>query len=150
MLSRRRTRSMPAPWRTGAAQLGALHHTRRRPKLRWTKQLYRYQAAVRTHLSVTPYDDAAEQLVSSTVLEAAETMSDPADLINRAIEALEVRGHRSAGVQHARPAGESASCRSPWADVRSGRGTPCDTTLRAVLDACWSSRPTARRPASIA
>jgi TnpA family transposase len=54
-----------------------------------TKSLYRYQAAVRTRLSVTPYDDAAEKLVAKTTLEAAETMSDPADLINRAIETLQ-------------------------------------------------------------
>jgi TnpA family transposase len=53
-----------------------------------TKTLYRYQAVVRAHLSVTPYTEAGERLISSTTLEAAETMSDPADLINRAIEAL--------------------------------------------------------------
>ena len=56
---------------------------------RRTKSLYRYQAAVRTHLSVTPYGDAAEALVTRTTLEAAETMSDPADLINRAVETLQ-------------------------------------------------------------
>jgi hypothetical protein len=55
---------------------------------RRTKTLYRYQAAVRAHLSVTAYAEAAERLVSITTLKAAETMSDPADLINRAIEAL--------------------------------------------------------------
>ena len=55
---------------------------------RRTKTLYRYQAAVRTHLSVTTYGEAGERLISSTTLEAAQTMSDPADLINRAIEAL--------------------------------------------------------------
>ena len=55
---------------------------------RRTKTLYRYQAAVRTHLSVTTYAEAGERLISSTTLEAAQTMSDPADLINRAIEAL--------------------------------------------------------------
>ena len=49
---------------------------------------YSYQAAVRTYLSVTAYDAAAEQMLAGTVLDAAETMSDPADLINRAIEAL--------------------------------------------------------------
>lgn len=53
-----------------------------------TKTLYRYQAAVRAHLSVTPYADAGGRLVSSSTLEAAETMSDPADLINRAIDVL--------------------------------------------------------------
>ena len=54
----------------------------------WPSKLYRYHAAVRTHLGVTPYGETAERLLSSTVLDAAETMSDPADLINRAIEAL--------------------------------------------------------------
>ena len=54
-----------------------------------TKSLYRYQAAVRTYLSVTPYGDAAEELVTETTLETAETMSDPADLINRAVETLQ-------------------------------------------------------------
>ncbi|MBV9748429.1 MAG: Tn3 family transposase, partial [Acetobacteraceae bacterium] len=55
---------------------------------RRTKSLYRYQAAVRSYLSAAPYDDAAERMVADTVLAAAETMSDPADLINRAVEAL--------------------------------------------------------------
>jgi hypothetical protein len=53
-----------------------------------TKSLYRYQAAVRTHLSVTPYGGAGEELITRTTLETAETMSDPADLINRAVETL--------------------------------------------------------------
>lgn len=59
---------------------------------RRTKSLYRYQAAVRGHLSVTPYDDASERLIVGAVLESAETMSDPADLINRAVEALQAAG----------------------------------------------------------
>ena len=54
-----------------------------------TKSLYRYQAAIRAYLSVTPYGSSAEHLVRDTVLGAAETMSDPADLINRAVEALQ-------------------------------------------------------------
>src|SRR4051794_13859843 len=54
-----------------------------------TKSLYRYQAAVRVHLSAAPYDDAAERLATGAVLETAETMSTPADLINRSVEALE-------------------------------------------------------------
>ncbi len=57
-------------------------------EMRPTKSLYRYQAAVRSYLGVKPYGDGAEHLVTGTVLEAAETMSDPADLINRAVEAL--------------------------------------------------------------
>ena len=54
-----------------------------------TKSLYRYQAAVRSYLSVTHYDDVAEGLVTKTILETAETMSDPADLINQAVETLQ-------------------------------------------------------------
>jgi hypothetical protein len=54
-----------------------------------TKSFYRYQTVVRRHLSVMPYGDAAEELVTKTTLETAETMSDPADLINRAVEALQ-------------------------------------------------------------
>lgn len=38
------------------------------------------------HLGVTPYDEMAERLLSGIVLDAAETMSDPADVM--AIEAL--------------------------------------------------------------
>jgi len=71
-----------------AAQLGAAAPQAWADAVRRTKSLYRYQAVVRTYLSVTAYDDAAERLVAGTVLEAAETMSDPADLINRAVEAL--------------------------------------------------------------
>jgi hypothetical protein len=52
------------------------------------KTIYRYRNAVRAYLKVSPYDEAAEQLVTATVLKAATTMSDPADLINRAIEVL--------------------------------------------------------------
>ena len=55
-----------------------------------TKSLYRHQAAVRLYLSVTPYGDKAEALVTATTLQAAETMSDPADLINHAVETLQV------------------------------------------------------------
>ena len=51
-----------------------------------TSSLYRYQAVVRRHLAVTPYGDMAEELVIRTTLEAAETMSDPAGLINRSVE----------------------------------------------------------------
>ena len=72
-----------------AAQLGDGPPQAWPDEVRPTKSLYRYQAAVRTYLSVTAYDDAAEQMLTSTILDAAETMSDPADLINRAIEALQ-------------------------------------------------------------
>lgn len=54
-----------------------------------TKSLYRYRAEVRARLSVTPYGDAAKKSVERTILEATETMSDPADLINMAVETLQ-------------------------------------------------------------
>lgn len=50
--------------------------------------LHRYRRAVRAHLKLSTYADTGEAMVTTAVLEAAETMSDPADLINRAIEAL--------------------------------------------------------------
>jgi len=50
--------------------------------------LHHYRAAVRVYLKASIYAEAGEQLVTATVIEAAATMSDPADLINRAIEAL--------------------------------------------------------------
>lgn len=52
------------------------------------KTLYRYREAIRSYIRATSYDDTAERLVTDTVLAAAKTMSDPADLINRAVEAL--------------------------------------------------------------
>ncbi|HEY3997532.1 MAG TPA: DUF4158 domain-containing protein [Candidatus Xenobia bacterium] len=52
------------------------------------RTLVRYRVAVRSYLSATPYGEEGEKLVESIVLKAAETMSDPADLINAAIEAL--------------------------------------------------------------
>jgi hypothetical protein len=53
--------------------------------------LHHYRAAVRVYLKASIYAEAGEQLVTETVIEAAATMSDPADLINRAIEALSCR-----------------------------------------------------------
>jgi hypothetical protein len=43
-----------------AAQLGSAAPLAWAEKIRWSKSLYRYQAAVRSHLSVTPYGDAAD------------------------------------------------------------------------------------------
>jgi hypothetical protein len=71
-----------------AAQLGLAASEASADEMRRTKSLYRYQATVRSYLGVKPYGDEAGHLVTGTVLEAAETMSDPADLINRAVEAL--------------------------------------------------------------
>ena len=47
--------------------------------------LHRYRTAIRTHLGSTAFTKAGEGVVTQAVLGAAETMSDPADLINRAI-----------------------------------------------------------------
>ncbi len=71
-----------------ASQLGPPAPPAWPDEARRTKSLYRYQVAVRAHLSVGQYDEMAERLVVDTTLKAAETMSDPADLINRAVEAL--------------------------------------------------------------
>lgn len=72
-----------------ALQLGLPAPLAESKEARRTKSLYRYQAAVRAYLSVVPYGAAAEYLITEITLKAAETMSDPADLINRAIEALQ-------------------------------------------------------------
>lgn len=75
-----------------ASQLGLASLPAPPSEGRGTKTLYRYQAAVRAHLRVTPYGEVGERLVTGTILGAAATMSDPADLINRAIEALRDTG----------------------------------------------------------
>jgi TnpA family transposase len=72
-----------------AAQLGLKTPPSVADDIRRLSKLYRYHAAVRTYLGVMPYGKAAERLLTGTLLEAAETMSDPADLINRAIRALQ-------------------------------------------------------------
>ena len=73
-----------------AAQLGVAELPAWPDEVRLTKSLYRYQVAVRTYLSVTDYGAAAETMIADVVRDAAETMSDPADLINRAVEALQI------------------------------------------------------------
>jgi TnpA family transposase len=52
------------------------------------RTISRYRVAVRTYLSAAEYGEAGEKLIERIVITAAETMSDPADLINTAIEAL--------------------------------------------------------------
>ena len=71
-----------------AVQLGVAVPEALADEMRRTKSLYRYQAAARSYLGVKPYGGEAERLITGTVLEAAGTMSDPADLINQAVEAL--------------------------------------------------------------
>ena len=62
-----------------AVQLGITVHEASAGEMRRTKSHYRYQAAMRSYLGVKRYGDEAERLVTSTVLDAAKTMSDPAD-----------------------------------------------------------------------
>ena len=50
--------------------------------------LHRYRAATRSYLQITPWSGEAEKIVRTAVNKAAYTMSDPADLINVALEAL--------------------------------------------------------------
>jgi hypothetical protein len=74
-----------------ATQLGfavpqLLNETRRRTTL------HHYRAAIRLYLDAHAYDQAGDSLVSSTIIQAASTMSDPADLINRAVEELGAAG----------------------------------------------------------
>lgn len=53
-----------------------------------TKTLFRYRGLIRAHLGVRVYGEAGEPLIESAIRTAALTMSDPADLINLAIETL--------------------------------------------------------------
>ena len=50
--------------------------------------LYRHQAAVLEYLGVTSWGDQARELAESTMTKVAKTQTDPADLINAAVDAL--------------------------------------------------------------
>jgi hypothetical protein len=50
--------------------------------------LARYRYLIRTYLALTPYTNGGPRVVMDAVAQAALTMSDPADLINVAIEHL--------------------------------------------------------------
>src|SRR3989339_289976 len=52
------------------------------------KTFYRYKDAIRSYLNIKPYNEGGEEIIKSRVEKAAYTMSDPADLINVAIENL--------------------------------------------------------------
>ena len=52
------------------------------------KTLYRYRHVIRTYLDIKPYEDGGKHVVETAVQHAASTMSDPADLINLAVEHL--------------------------------------------------------------
>lgn len=49
---------------------------------------YRYYRALRAHLGLSSYSDGGKEVAQKATREAAYTMSDPADLINVAIEEL--------------------------------------------------------------
>ena len=48
----------------------------------------RYRQTIRQYLQVKPYGKGGEQVVIEAIRQSAQTMSDPADLINVAIEQL--------------------------------------------------------------
>jgi len=52
------------------------------------KTLFRYRAVIRTYLGSTIYGNDGDRLLDPVIRSAALTMSDPADLINVAIETL--------------------------------------------------------------
>lgn len=52
------------------------------------KNFYRYRQATRAFLNVRPWSDDGDEVVKQAVEKAAYTMSDPADLINVAVEIL--------------------------------------------------------------
>lgn len=71
-----------------AAQLGAGALAGSLTNAARSKSFYRYQHIVRVRLGASVFGAPGRVLVTETVRAAAATMSDPADLINRAIEAL--------------------------------------------------------------
>ena len=84
-----------------ASQLGLPAPPAWPDEARRTKSLYRYQAAVRAHLSVRPYDEAAERLVTDTTLESRrndERSRRPHQSRGRSVAS---GSDRFAGVQHA-------------------------------------------------
>jgi TnpA family transposase len=64
-----------------------LHRTEGEPEFA-PRTLNRYRSAIRTHLHVTVYAQAARHLAVRAVYDAAQTMDNPADLINVALEML--------------------------------------------------------------
>ncbi len=64
----------------GCPDAGALHYSK--------NTFYRHQVAVRNKLGVAPWGPQARQLAESTVASIAESRTDPAELINAAVNAL--------------------------------------------------------------
>ena len=55
---------------------------------RWQRTLYRHRRAIRRYLAVEPYQHTRQEQARQAIYAAAQTMGDPADLINAAIEEL--------------------------------------------------------------
>ena len=62
------------------------------PIIETERSRYRYRAAIRAYLDIRPYSGNGEAIVDEAVGVAVETMSDPADLINVALEQLHNQG----------------------------------------------------------
>jgi TnpA family transposase len=54
----------------------------------WPRTMYRHRQAIRDYLGIRQYDDGGEALAAEAVQRAAQTMGNPADLINAAIGEL--------------------------------------------------------------
>ena len=71
-----------------AEGLGLGEQVERLDGLDQSRTLYRYHQAIRTHLGSRPFSHGGREVVIRTVHRAARVMSDPADLISAAVEAL--------------------------------------------------------------
>ena len=71
-----------------AQQLGVAEHTRLVDEVSRPATSHRYRTAVRTRLDSRPFFEGGREIVITTVRHCAQTMSDPADLISAAVEAL--------------------------------------------------------------
>ncbi|MGI9487631.1 MAG: DUF4158 domain-containing protein [Geminicoccaceae bacterium] len=71
-----------------AGQLGLKDPASLLDETKRKKTIAYYREAIRGHIGGKAFDEASARHVASILRTAAETMSDPADLINRTIEAL--------------------------------------------------------------
>lgn len=85
------------------------------------RTLYRHHRAIRDFLSVKAYGKEARHLAILAVYMAAQTMDNPADLINVALETLVKERCELAGLQHAGSVGA--------ARARRGQSPPLERRL---------------------
>jgi TnpA family transposase len=71
-----------------ARLLGIAEHTPLVDEVRRPATLHRYRTAVRARLGSRPFLDGGQEIITTCVRRCARTMSDPADLISAAVEAL--------------------------------------------------------------